>query len=146
MLPIWIGPAEAKAIATYMAGAPFPRPLTADLLCDMLKKLGGQVRKVLITGVEKSTYYAELVVEQDGDVISLDARPSDSIAIALRCAATLFADDSLLDHTDIEIVEGDAGLAVDVEVGDSAEASLNAGQLKEHLRAMNPEHFGRFTL
>lgn len=148
LLPIWIGPAEAKAIATYMAGAPFPRPLTADLLCDMLKKLGGQVRKVLITGVEKSTYYAELVVEQNGDVISLDARPSDSIAIALRCAATLFADDSLLDHTDIEIAEGDAspGLAVDVEAGDSAEASLNADQLKEHLRAMNPEDFGRFTL
>jgi bifunctional DNase/RNase len=81
-------------------------------------------------------------------VISLDARPSDSIAIALRCAATLFADDSLLDHTDIEIAEGDVspGLAVDVEVGDSAEASLNADQLKEHLRAMNPEDFGRFTL
>ena len=148
LLPIWIGPAEAKAIATYMAGAPFPRPLTADLLCEMLKKLGGQVHKVVITAVEKNTYYAELMVEQNGDVISLDARPSDSIAIALRCAATLFADDSLLDRTDIEITEGDASpsLTVDVEVGYSAEASLNADQLKEHLRAMNPEDFGRFTL
>jgi bifunctional DNase/RNase len=146
LLPIWIGPGEASAIAMYMADMHFPRPLTHDLLVSVLKGLGGRVQKVLITRVEKSTYFAEIIVQRDGDVFSLDARPSDSIAVALRVSARIFADDSLLEHHEIEIDEDEPGLttptpARELEVSEI----MGPEELKEHLRRLNPEDFGRFT-
>ena len=96
ILPIWIGPSEAQAIAMRMAALEFSRPLTHDLLVSALKGLGSEVQKVIISRVEKSTYYAELILRRNGEVLSLDARPSDSIAVALRVDAPIFADDDLL--------------------------------------------------
>ena len=90
VLPIWIGPGEASAIAMQLADMEFQRPLTHDLLCSVLTGLGGALQKVIITKVEASTYYAELIVRRNGEVFSLDARPSDSIAVALRVEARIF--------------------------------------------------------
>jgi uncharacterized protein len=147
VLPIWIGPGEASAIAMQLADMEFSRPLTHDLLCSVLTGLGGALQKVIITKVEASTYYAEMIVRRNGEVFSLDARPSDSIAVALRFAARIFAQDELLEDATIEITEeestGESGFEPNVE-GES-EKGMGPEELKEHLRRLNPEDFGRFT-
>lgn len=148
VLPIWIGPSEARAIAMRMAEMEFSRPLTHDLLASVLKGLGGALRKVIITRVQDSTYYAELIVQRNGDVISLDARPSDSIAVALRMDARIFAQEELLERATVEIAEApDTDVLGEDEVGPGEGASQTMGpeELKEYLRRLNPEDFGRFT-
>jgi bifunctional DNase/RNase len=146
VLPIWIGPGEASAIAMHLAEMEFARPLTHDLLVSVLKGLGGKVQKVIITRVEKSTYYAELIVQRNGQVFSVDARPSDSIAVALRVDARIFADDTLLERATVEISEEAAPSpsAGALDTG-SASATMGPEELKEHLRRLKPEDFGRFT-
>jgi bifunctional DNase/RNase len=143
VLPIWIGPGEASAIAMQLADMEFSRPLTHDLLCSVLKGLGGNLQKVIITRVEASTYYAEMIVKRNGEVFSLDARPSDSIAVALRVAARIFAQDDLLEEAAIEIAEEEPS-AGEVLEGPRVEG-MGPEELKEHLRKLNPEDFGRFT-
>jgi bifunctional DNase/RNase len=147
VLPIWIGPGEASAIAMQLADMEFSRPLTHDLLCSVLKGLGGAVQKVIITRVESSTYYAELIVRRNGEVFSLDARPSDSIAVALRVEARIFAQDDLLEEATIEIADDEA--AAEVSFGtqqpEPEQQAMGPEELKEHLRRLNPEDFGRFT-
>lgn len=147
VLPIWIGPGEASAIAMHLAEMEFARPLTHDLLVAVLKGLGGTVQKVIITRVEKSTYYAELIVQRDGKVFSLDARPSDSIAVALRVDARIFAHEELLERASIEITEDESTSLVEPGAIEEIDVSEVMGpeELKEHLRRLNPEDFGRFT-
>lgn len=149
VLPIWIGPAEASAIAMRLADMESPRPLTHDLICSVMQELGGAVTEVIITRVQKSTYYAELVVSRNGEVITVDARPSDSIALALRSEARILADDALLEIATIEIAEeesttGGTPPLGTVDAGDHGK-EMGPEELKEHLRRLNPEDFGRFT-
>ena len=142
VLPIWIGPGEASAIATELAAMEFARPLTHDLLCTVMKQLGGSLQRVIISRVEDSTYYAELSVLKNGEVISLDARPSDSIAIALRSDTQIFAHEELLEiagHTNAEDFKS-AG-----NEPSTSPPSMGPDELEEHLRRLNPEDFGRFT-
>jgi len=147
VLPIWIGPAEASAIAMQLADMPVPRPFTHDLLCSLLKGLGGDLNRVIITRVEKSTYYAEMIVRRNGEVISLDARPSDSIAVALRVDARIFADDDLLEEATIEIADEETTAEMNFEYSEPVEpgVAMRPDELQEHLRRLNPEDFGRFT-
>jgi uncharacterized protein len=142
LLPIWIGQTEAESILIQMHNLKRPRPLTHDLCKSIILGLGGQLQRVQITHVEKNTYYAELHIARDGDVARVDARPSDSIAIALRLSAPIFAADSLL--TDVQVEEQ----ANEPFVTDSmrSEAELNAEQLKEYLERLRPEDFGKFNL
>src|SRR5690348_7787686 len=93
VLPIWIGPAEASAIAMELAGMKFSRPLTHDLLKQVIVGLNAELRKVIITQVKDNTYYAELHIYRGDTVIQIDARPSDSIAVALRLKAPIFTKD-----------------------------------------------------
>ena len=145
VLPIWIGPSEASAIAMQLADMEFSRPLTHDLLVSVLKGLGGNLHKVMITRVEKSTYSAELIVHRNGQVISLDARPSDSIAVALRVDAKIFADDELLQQASVEITDEEVSPADEGDVPRAANSeTMGPEELKEHLRRLNPEDFGRF--
>ena len=142
LLPIWIGPGEASAIATELAAMEFARPLTHDLLCTIMKQLGGSLQRVIISRVEDSTYYAELSVLKNGEIISLDARPSDSIAIALRSDTQIFAHEELLE------VAGDPSAGDFKSAGNEPSASpppMGPDELEEHLRRLNPEDFGRFT-
>lgn len=146
VLPIWIGPGEASAIAMQLADMQFARPLTHDLLVSVLKGLGGSVQKVLITRVEKSTYYAELIVQRNGHVFSLDARPSDSIAVALRVDARIYAQDSLLEPATVEISEDEPAASTGPTPAREMDPEvMGPEELKEHLRKLNPEDFGRFT-
>jgi len=145
VLPIWIGPGEASAIAMQLADMEFSRPLTHDLLCSVLKGLGGDLQRVVITKVEHSTYYAELIVRRNGEVISLDARPSDSIAVALRVDARIFADGDLLEEATIEIADEETAAELDLPQLREPEVIMGPKELQEHLRRLNPEDFGRFT-
>lgn len=157
VLPIWIGPSEASAIAMQLADMKFSRPLTHDLIVSVVDGLKGALEKIVITQVVDNTYYAELVMRRDDETISVDARPSDSIAVALRMDADIYADDSLLDHTSIEVTEdesvtGSIQKEAPPQGGGSGSGEEREGasemapeELKEHLRRLNPEDFGRFT-
>ena len=137
VLPIWIGTNEAHAIASEIAKVKYPRPLTHDLLASVLGGLGGALQKVIISRVEDRTYYAEMIIRRNGKVISVDARPSDSIALALRLQADIFADESLL--------EGILEAPAEQSIGEPLEFDQEPDVLKERLRKLAPEDFGRFT-
>ncbi len=145
VLPIWVGPGEANAIAVKMKNVSLPRPLTHDLFVSMIAGLGGTLRRVLITRVEERTYFAELIIDRDGELVSIDARPSDSIALALRTEARIFAADSLLMRMP-EPSEPDAGQAGGLEDGESDEETtgMTGKDLEDHLRKLRPEDLGRF--
>ncbi|HET8654912.1 MAG TPA: bifunctional nuclease family protein [Longimicrobiaceae bacterium] len=142
VLPIWIGPGEASAIAMELAGMKFSRPLTHDLAASLIRGLGGALSRVAITSVQQNTYYAELVILRGSEVLSVDARPSDSIAIALRLQAPLYVSDELLGTGTLQMQEGDS--APEPQPGSESE-SLSAEQLQEYLRKLNPEDLGRFN-
>ena len=146
VLPIWIGPGEASAIAMQLADMKFERPLTHDLLVSVLEGMGGTLDRVVISRVEKGTYYAELRVQRNGSLVTLDARPSDSIAVALRVDARMYADESLLERTEVEIAEDSEEAAPPMPASDSDTGQpMGPEELKEHLRRLNPEDFGRFN-
>lgn len=159
VLPIWIGPGEASAIAMRLADMKFSRPLTHDLIMSVLGQMGGELERVVISRVADATYFAELEIRLNGETITVDARPSDSIAVALRSDARIFASDVLLERATIEIDDGEAPSAPasgppagSVEAEDTSPGTpqpdprpLEADELKEYLRNMNPEDFGRFT-
>ncbi|RKZ07978.1 bifunctional nuclease family protein [bacterium] len=97
VLPIWIGTAEATAIFTVLAGRSFERPMTHDLLKIIIDVLGARVGRIEITGIQNDTYFARIILNRGEDVFYIDARPSDSIALALRARAPLFIDKELFD-------------------------------------------------
>jgi len=147
VLPIWIGPGEASAIAMQLADMKFSRPLTHDLLVSVLSGMGGNLDRVVITRVAESTYFAELVINRTGDLISVDARPSDSIAVALRTDARIFAQDDLLELATIEVTgEGEEQDTFQESESDAGKPPFtNAEELEAYLRRLNPEDFGRFS-
>ena len=106
VLPIWIGAFEANAIATELQGKTFPRPLTHDLMCSVVTRLGFEIVEVSITRLEESTYYALLHLRCGARTVEIDCRPSDAIAIALRCGAPIFVAEEVLElHEANEEVE-----------------------------------------
>jgi bifunctional DNase/RNase len=145
VLPIWIGPSEASAIAMQLADMKFSRPLTHDLLVSVLGGLGGSLDRVVITREIDNTYFAELLIRRNGAVISIDARPSDSIAVALRLEAKIFAEEDLLEQATIEIADDES---VEHEAQDHLreDSTLSKPEdLKDYLKKLDPEDFGRFT-
>ena len=147
LLPIWIGQPEAESIVMHMHDLKRERPLTHDLCKSLILGLGGSLRRVQITRVQKNTYYAELHIHRGDSVVHIDARPSDSIAIALRMGAPIFAPEELL--TSIETDDGEEGAAMegpDEPAGTPGEGELSAEQLKAHLENLRPEDFGKFNL
>jgi len=133
VLPIWIGPSEASAIAMELQGVKAQRPMTHDLLKHVIVGLGGELRRVTITNVRDNTYFAELLIRRDEQMVQVDARPSDSIALALRLRAPIYTSDDLLDHGG-----SDAGTP-------APERRLDAESLKQYLEKLDPQDFGRFT-
>ncbi|MGC9529042.1 MAG: bifunctional nuclease family protein [Candidatus Bipolaricaulaceae bacterium] len=102
-MPILIGKAEAMSIAIELQGQTFPRPLTHDLMKRLLETLGGTLERVVISNVEEGTFYATLYVRtQDEQVVELDARPSDSVALALRTRSPIFIADDVFEKSAIE--------------------------------------------
>jgi len=100
-LPIFIGTAESESIALKLQGARVARPLTHDLLVNVVAELGGLIEYVLITELSDNTYFARLAVNRDGQMLMIDSRSSDAIAIALRAAAPIYADEAVMDSASI---------------------------------------------
>jgi hypothetical protein len=133
VLPIWIGPAEASAIAMELQGVKAQRPLTHDLLKQVIVGLGGDLHRVVISSVKENTYFAELLIRREDHVFQVDARPSDSIALALRLNAPIFTSDRLLDESGVETDEP------------APDPSLDAERLKQYLEKLDPQDFGKFN-
>ncbi len=146
VLPIWIGPGEASAIAMELAGMKFSRPLTHDLFASVILGMGGSLKRVVISRVVENTYFAELNIQRGHELISIDARPSDSIAIGLRMSAAIFANESLLEISSVEVAETESIEGADeVDTKGGTSGGLSAEELREHIRRLNPEDFGRFN-
>lgn len=99
VLPISIGPFEAQSIALVLQGKTPPRPLTHDLLKSLCERLEGTVEKIIITDIMDSTFYAEIYVRHNEQTLVIDSRPSDAIALALRCAAPIYMAPRLVEFT-----------------------------------------------
>lgn len=134
VLPIWIGPAEASAIAMELQGIKPPRPMTHDLLKTVIVGLGATVQRIRISAIKEKTYFAELWLAREDHVFQLDARPSDSIALALRVHAPIFTEPDLLEEF------GDA----DPTTSTPPDPAQEAEKLRAWLEKMNPEDFGKF--
>ena len=101
-LPIWIGQPEAAAILMKLQGASTPRPMTHDLVTDILGQLDAQVTRITVTELRDNTFYASITIQQDGSEIEVDSRPSDAIALAVRAEAPIYADDRVIEESAIE--------------------------------------------
>lgn len=102
-LPIWIGTPEATAIALALEGIETSRPLTHDLMKTLLDALGADIERVDVTSLDEGTFFADLVIEADGEELTISSRPSDAIALATRAGAPVFASRTLLEEAGIEI-------------------------------------------
>jgi bifunctional DNase/RNase len=101
-LPIWIGHPEAAAILMRLQGASTPRPMTHDLVTDMLSQLEAEVVRITVTELKENTFYASITVSQNGSEVEIDSRPSDAIALAVRAEAPIFVADQVIDESAIE--------------------------------------------
>lgn len=146
VLPIWIGQAEAESILLEMNQVKKDRPLTHDLCKSLIVGLGAQMRRVQITKVQKGTYFAELHIERDGEQYRVDARPSDSIAIALRVPAPIFAEESLLALPGEEARDEEEDAVIPESPPTQSTDEMTADQLKQYLSGLRPEDFGKFHL
>lgn len=108
-LPIWIGPAEADAIAVRLQEVNVPRPLTHDLLRSIIESLGAQVTSILVSNLSNDTYYAQIILDVSGRSVEIDARPSDAIALAVRSHVPIYADESVMEKAGVQISEDEAG-------------------------------------
>ncbi len=131
VLPIWIGHFEAWAIAMELSQIKSKRPLTHDLIASVITELKGKVEKVEVTELKEQTFYARIYISCEGETRQIDARPSDSIAIALKTGAPIFV------ASDLFNIREDAGLP---------ERINDPENLKERLRNINPEDFGKYSL
>ncbi|MFH1145040.1 MAG: bifunctional nuclease family protein [Candidatus Eisenbacteria bacterium] len=136
-LPIWIGHQEASVIAMELAERKFQRPLTHDLLNSMIKGLGARVQRVEISDLVENTFYAKIYVDSGNEVLCVDARPSDSIALALKAKARIYVDPKLF-SSELDSLLAETGGAADEDDEQRAE------ELKEFIEKLDPKDFGRF--
>ena len=136
-LPIWVGAVEATAIAFAQQGVVPPRPLTHDLMQDIVESLDATLTAVQVTAMEEGVFMASLLMrDPNGNAVSVSARPSDAIALALRTHSNILADSDLLDSVGIEIPEDVARDAMNAS-GDTSEME----RFREFLDQINPEDF-----
>lgn len=133
VLPIWIGHAEAWGIAMELSGVKSRRPMTYDLIQTLIESLNATVSRVEITELNEQTFYARLLLAHNGDQIEIDARPSDSIAVALKTGAKIFVNEELFD-----LASRDPDTTPDIP--------NDPETLRERVRKINPEDFGKYTL
>jgi bifunctional DNase/RNase len=131
VLPIFIGPLEASAIAYALEKTKFPRPLTLDLMRLMVEGLKGRVGRVIITKLENETFFAEVVLETDDRLVTIDARPSDSVGLALRSEAPIYVAEAVMEKAGQWITAQDEDRLKD---------------MREKMRTINPEEFGNYKM
>ena len=130
-LPIWVGVFEANAIALQMEGIATPRPMTHDLLRNLLATIKADVVKVVINKLLENTFYAEIHLEVDGKAMTLDSRPSDAIALALRSSAPVFVEEAVLEKS---------------RASDDPSETQSSERLKKWLEEVDPESLGKYQM
>jgi bifunctional DNase/RNase len=131
VLPIWVGIFEANAIALQIENIETPRPMTHDLLRNVIEDLKASVRKVVVCDLQENTFYALIYLEVNGATVAIDARPSDAIALALRSRAPIFVEDTVIDHA----------RTVDF-TGETADAE----RLHKWLESLDPDDLGKYKM
>jgi uncharacterized protein len=131
VLPIWVGMHEAQAIYLEMEKVSTQRPMTHDLIKNVLTGLETQVHKVVVTELREDTFYAVIWLERGGDVISIDSRPSDALALALRVDCPIFVDDLVLKNS---------------KQAANASDRLTADELRKWLEGLNDEDLGKYKM
>ena len=135
-LPIWIGPAEADAIAVKLQGVNVPRPLTHDLLSSVIDTLGATVNSIIVSDLKGDTFYAKVVLDVDGGQMEVDSRPSDALALAVRVEVPIYAEEAVLDKAGV-LLDKETGKPLDQE-GEVDEAGGKVKQVSdEELRRMS---------
>jgi uncharacterized protein len=143
ILPIWIGPGEAHAIRRILSEEAFPRPLTHDLLHIVIEGMKAKTTKIVISDLRENTFFASIFVERESEVLSIDARPSDSIALALRSKAPIYVNEKLLQPPPRED-DDEESTPAEGEAKRELTAEEKAEQLRRYLEKLNPEDFGKF--
>ena len=131
VLPIWVGIFEANAIALQIENISTPRPMTHDLLKNMLYDLAARVEKIVICELKDNTFYAMIYLTRNGDVVAIDSRPSDAIALALRTKAPIFVEES--------VVENAKSMDLTKDPADSE-------RLQKWLESLNPDDLGKYKM
>ena len=131
VLPIWVGIYEANAIALEIEKVTTPRPMTHDLLKNVLTGLDTQVHKVVVTELREDTFFAVIWLEREGHVISIDSRPSDALALALRVDCPIFVEDDVLKSS---------------KLASSVSDRVSSEELRKWLENLNDEDLGRYKM
>ena len=131
VLPIWVGVYEANAIAMEIEKLTTPRPMTHDLLKNLLVGLDTRVHKVVVSDLKDETFYAVIWLERDGHIISLDSRPSDALALALRMDCPIYVADDVLKSS---------------KIATNATDKVSAEELRKWLEGLNDEDLGRYKM
>lgn len=135
-LPIWIGQAEAMAIAMRLQGVTPPRPMTHDLLQNVLEQLSAKVTRIVVSDVRDQTYFAEIHLARNGTAFVIDSRPSDAIALALRAEAPIFVDDKVAAQAIVLRKTGDG----ETRVSDASD-ELDPQEFRKFLERVKPSDF-----
>ena len=128
-LPIWIGQPEAAAILMKLQGASTPRPMTHDLVTEILTQLDAHVVRITVTELRENTFFAQITVQMDGTEFEVDSRPSDAIALAIRAEAPIYAADDVIEESAIEFE------------GDDVNEEEMVAEFKRFLDDVSPEQF-----
>jgi bifunctional DNase/RNase len=131
VLPIWVGVYEANAIALEIEKITTPRPMTHDLLKNLLVGLETMVRKVVVTELKDDTFFAVIWLERNGEIISIDSRPSDALALALRMDCPIFVEDDVLKHS---------------KLASSISDRVSADELRKWLENLGEDDLGRYKM
>jgi hypothetical protein len=131
VLPIWVGIYEANAIALEIEKVATPRPMTHDLIKNLLTGLDTQVHKVVVTELRDDTFFAVIWLERDGHIVSIDSRPSDALALALRVDCPIFVEDEVLKSSKLASQVSDR---------------VSAEELRKWLENLNDEDLGRYKM
>lgn len=140
-LPIFIGAPEATAIAFALQGMDTPRPMTHDLICELLEALGATVARVVVTELRGSTYFADIVLDQAGREIAVSSRPSDAVAVAVRTGSPLFVADQLMDAEGILLAAEDESEEDADGDGEDVTPDELVGEFRQFLDTIRPEDF-----
>ncbi len=129
-LPIWIGPAEADAIAVKLQGVAVPRPLTHDLLRTVIDALGATVNSIVVSDLKSDTFYAKIILSVGGEQMEVDSRPSDALALAVRVETPIYAEETVLDKAGI-LLDKETGKPVPQEREGARGKEINEEELKK---------------
>ena len=131
VLPIWVGIFEANAIALQIENISTPRPMTHDLLRNVIQDLNASVQKIVVCDLQENTFYALIYLSLDGATHAIDARPSDGIALALRTRAPIFVEDTVIDHA---------------KTVDFTPEKDDADRLQKWLESLDPDDLGKYKM